>query len=227
MLLAAEYSNISMTLIPGVKGETIHDKAKPAGTPVTVAELGSWRAHANAWKHLLESDKQTALILEDDVDWDVDIRTAAETLAGVLNQGNHALRFRDPVEGEEQTPYGLDWDVLWLAACIHESHPKLKKKFIQYDDPLAPPAEFISKSFKEHFQIRGLQYPEQGGKRIIVPAYKPICIWSYAVTRKGTYFIKGQNPNGNQSRLTQFLQEHPNCFCNLVRRGFPRPQTSQ
>ncbi|KAG6013765.1 hypothetical protein E4U43_007122 [Claviceps pusilla] len=101
MTLAAALSDMSITFVNGVRGEGVNEKAVPVpenGQHIKGASLGSWRGHMNAIQDLdmvgggLAADEpssypltspqnrvvrrnlSSALILEDDVDWDVRIR---------------------------------------------------------------------------------------------------------------------------------------------------------
>lgn len=63
-------------IVPGVDG-AVSDRAIPP--PLTHTEtnggvIGCWRSHLNAYRYIVESGVETALILEDDIDWDVRIR---------------------------------------------------------------------------------------------------------------------------------------------------------
>lgn len=64
-------------MVPGVRGKDIAEKARPVGSEdLTTGALGTWRAHANAWKvyppfifdvngkRIVDGGIETALILE-------------------------------------------------------------------------------------------------------------------------------------------------------------------
>ncbi|RYP74246.1 hypothetical protein DL769_004067 [Monosporascus sp. CRB-8-3] len=73
MVLGAALSNLEIEFIDGVNGKDVPDKALPLGLEqkrLPDAVVGSWRAHLNA----IQENLTTALILEDDADWDVRIR---------------------------------------------------------------------------------------------------------------------------------------------------------
>lgn len=73
--LISSFSGIDIThLIHSTRGETIAAKAKPFGNAripgkIGPQYLGSWRTHMNAFKYVIDNNLETALILEDDVDW--------------------------------------------------------------------------------------------------------------------------------------------------------------
>lgn len=67
------FSGVKIThTVDGVLGSSISAKARPYGKArddVDDAHFGSWRSHMNALKYIVDNDIETALILEDDVDW--------------------------------------------------------------------------------------------------------------------------------------------------------------
>jgi hypothetical protein len=79
MALIAAASGLQLTFVPGVNSKTLDTQSLPDnyGTPVVVLEpahLACYRGHANIWRQIVEDDVETALILEDDIDWDLNIR---------------------------------------------------------------------------------------------------------------------------------------------------------
>ncbi|KAG6003756.1 hypothetical protein E4U21_001759 [Claviceps maximensis] len=77
MTLAAALSEISIKFVNGVRGEEVNEKAVPVpenGQHLQGASLGSWRGHMDAIQEVVRRNLTSALILEDDVDWDVRIR---------------------------------------------------------------------------------------------------------------------------------------------------------
>ncbi|KAK4139493.1 glycosyltransferase [Dichotomopilus funicola] len=77
MVLQAALSDMQFEFIDGVMGKDVPDKAVPSSpehTRLADASIGSWRAHMNAVREIVHRNLTTALILEDDVDWDVRIR---------------------------------------------------------------------------------------------------------------------------------------------------------
>ncbi|KAK9344635.1 hypothetical protein V1522DRAFT_452986 [Lipomyces starkeyi] len=141
------------------------------------SELGCWRAHANAWRYLLESDMDTALIFEDDIDWTPDVKRTFETLS--LQMQNSTVRLLEPSDYERaNAPYGLDWDILYVGSCKHA--------LIQiWDDPDVPDARHLTQKTLQALKEFGLTDAEIGTKRVLVPAYRTECNTAYAITRQG------------------------------------------
>lgn len=151
MSLGASLSNISFEFFDGVVGETVPDKALSLSGPRngrSEGEIGCWRGHMNAMRHITDNNIASALILEDDVDWDVRLRDqlaqvalATRALSQPLlhKQGPHEyadptfpraapedpLKVPDldglgslpPTVAPTGSPYGDNWDVLWLGHC--------------------------------------------------------------------------------------------------------------
>ena len=85
----------------------MHPNALPESSSVlSPAQLGCWRAHANLWSRMLSENITTALIVEDDADWDVNVHDSFALLARHMRSSN-VLRGGDMTEHERITaPYG-------------------------------------------------------------------------------------------------------------------------
>ncbi|KAG6130881.1 hypothetical protein E4U38_004222 [Claviceps purpurea] len=149
MTLAAALSELSITFVDGVKGDEVNEKAVPMPKDrkhLQGASLGSWRGHMNAIQEVVRRNLSSALILEDDVDWDVRIREqlhgfaiSSRALIQPLRGGRPGqyadATYPHPTEHSPKTvrdmdfyklpntvapsltPYGDSWDVLWLGHC--------------------------------------------------------------------------------------------------------------
>jgi GR25 family glycosyltransferase involved in LPS biosynthesis len=114
----SDLSNLSIAVLHGVTGEeTIHSPAIPTDTKLRPAELGCWRSHVNAWKHMLESGVETALILEDDADWHVNIKEQMSLLSQNMmkfgnpllmdNNGTEIVKDKEVRKEEGLAPYSM------------------------------------------------------------------------------------------------------------------------
>ncbi|EGP85718.1 uncharacterized protein MYCGRDRAFT_74118 [Zymoseptoria tritici IPO323] len=181
LTLAASLSDLEFEWEAGVDGSAIVEKAKP---PIMDKELtlsnktlGCWRAHMNALQRVVKENIQTALIMEDDVDWDVNIKQLALNLA-------HGTKY---IEGSEnratRSPYGDDWELLWLGHCGMMKKPEpLARYYITDNDPtVVPPSHF-------HFPKRPLLDQPPLSANFTRLVFKPelgICAYAYAVTLEG------------------------------------------
>ncbi|TQS33688.1 hypothetical protein Golomagni_05956 [Golovinomyces magnicellulatus] len=148
IVLQASLSDLHVEFVDGVISQEISEKAIPQTTkakPLKGAVLGSWRAHINAVREIVERNLTSALIMEDDIDWDINLKHQLTNFA----QANRALTqplarypsgYMDPSFPSSSTetnkalddfpfdalpqtlepkksPYGDDWDLLWFGHC--------------------------------------------------------------------------------------------------------------
>ena len=84
--LISSDSGIRITkTIYSVRGENVSTKARPyGGTKLSPPYLGSWRTHMNALRYVVDERIETALLLEDDVDWSMFLFSCTRTRRRVL-----------------------------------------------------------------------------------------------------------------------------------------------
>ncbi|KAF2205540.1 glycosyltransferase family 25 protein [Delitschia confertaspora ATCC 74209] len=213
--LAASFSNIKLDWIPGVKGSEVLDLTMPLDkgfAPPKEATKGSWRAHLNAIHTIIDRNLSSALIMEDDMDWDLrikdqlrDFALSSRALIQPLFSNPSAYRdpsFPNPAAEKSITnipfsflpdtipptfsPYGDDWDVLWLGHCgmyipneSTDSHSK--GRVVHENDKTVP----IRGKLHKKYGPPTLQdeYPDH--TRIVHHAHAPICSTAYAVSLRG------------------------------------------
>jgi len=77
---------------------------------------------------------ETALIFEDDADWDVNIKSQLVEFA----RGTRYLQ--GSADNGLHSPYGDDWDMLWFGHCGISNYPlESGKYFVIRDDPTVSP----------------------------------------------------------------------------------------
>jgi hypothetical protein len=107
--VAASLFGLDYIQTDGVDGSTIPTKARPYTMDQKDKQLGCWRAHLNIWEDMVHNHVSSVLIFEGDSDWDIGLRAQMLEFA-------KGSRY---VAGEEETntlsPYGDDWDLLWLG----------------------------------------------------------------------------------------------------------------
>ncbi|TAQ88257.1 hypothetical protein B7494_g3434 [Chlorociboria aeruginascens] len=175
MALQSSLTGFQIEWLNGVRGVEVADKALPVGMERGMsgeAEIGSWRGHINAIRHVLEIQASSALIMEDDLDWDIRLlEQMPEFAKGVRNISDI------PLDKPQHSPYGDDWDVLWPGHC-GDVFPKGddRRYIISNDTTVAPKAH--------QPWLAGLaDYPDY--TRIVHKAGAPICSFAYAVSRRG------------------------------------------
>ncbi|TPX09593.1 uncharacterized protein E0L32_009194 [Thyridium curvatum] len=201
--LSAALTGFDVEWIDGVRGTDIPDKAVPFGVDrkkLMETNLGSWRGHMNAVRRMVEEGIESALIMEDDMDWDVRLKAQLEMIA----TGSRKLMTDLPEtyfpshpktagSGTPASPYGNDWDVLWLGHCgepfpedldenkgLAEDDPArlaMQRKYTISNDPSVPPRA----------QVKGLAdfaaHPER--TRFVHHTAAPICTFAYALSQRG------------------------------------------
>ncbi|KAF2126863.1 glycosyltransferase family 25 protein [Dothidotthia symphoricarpi CBS 119687] len=170
------------------------------------AQRGSilaWLGHHNALRWFLDSGLETALILEDDVDWDIRLRSvqiplaasAARQLLPSKRVANH---------GRDHAQYWGDhdaWDLLYLGHCgdyfeeVTEEGPTGKVHFnlssmphVLYKDETLPDRSNLHPFTQSLFGA--LQLPAQS--RLLHRSKFPLCSFGYAVTRPAAMRLLGE-----------------------------------
>ncbi|KAK6958436.1 hypothetical protein Daesc_001237 [Daldinia eschscholtzii] len=236
MFLQAALSDMRIEFIDGVNGKDIPDKAIPTTFErerMNDASLGSWRAHMNAIQEqviklgvsydiplltqrcsrVVRRNLTSALILEDDVDWDIRIKRQLQDLAlstrAITQPLPHSKLYADPTfpapskesftvvpdisfnslpttEPPRISPYGDNWDLLWIGHCgMH---------FPFEDNPVIPKGRVIHLKDETVAPKKNLwtfnipftlkdKYPEH--TRAVHHVQEGVCTLGYAVSQAG------------------------------------------
>ena len=134
--LLASVTNLSYTVVPGVDGSKIQHIAWPGFYKEgRESNIGSWRAHMNAVASILDNRLSSALIIEDDADWDVNLKTQLTRFA----LGSRYI-LNAPISSESLFPYGDGWDMLWLGHCAQDPPSQPFARFFIANETTIPPA---------------------------------------------------------------------------------------
>ncbi|PKY06004.1 hypothetical protein P168DRAFT_233190 [Aspergillus campestris IBT 28561] len=183
MALTTAVSGITVQWMDGVRPDELHEKSLPQGYNLTLmkpAAVGCWRAHMNALNDMLSNGYSTALILEDDADWDVTLRAQLQEFA----VGLHALKGTRKISKE--APYGVDWDVLWIGGCASGPNSSETDFYAIPNDPTVPRTEHRGtwggplEQWKEQYP----EYPEDS-TRFVYRSAMGCCTYGYAVSKRG------------------------------------------
>ncbi|GAQ12274.1 hypothetical protein ALT_9595 [Aspergillus lentulus] len=183
LTLASHAAGFKVEWIDGVRPDDLDPRSLPNGlngTDLKPTALACWRAHMNALRMVLQNSYTTALILEDDADWDVAIKRQLREFARGVRQLN----------GEEtapkKDPYGTNWDILWIGGCASGPGANETTFFAIPEDPTVPSVDKRDgwggplDTWKE-------QYPNLPveSTRFLYRAEMGCCTYGYAVTREG------------------------------------------
>jgi hypothetical protein len=142
----ATLSNICITVVDGVVGKDVPAKAKPYGMDRTPPEVGCWRSHLNIMQHVVQHRLRSALIMEDDADWDVAIKAQMFQLAlgsrWLLNNS------AETTTSSHISPYGEGWDLLWIGHCSMQGDPADRRAWVIPRDPTVLPPGKRSEFFE-------------------------------------------------------------------------------
>ncbi|KAH6608846.1 glycosyltransferase family 25 protein [Trichoderma cornu-damae] len=163
MELMASLSGFDVEWVDGVKPSSIPNKA----IPVVEEEIGS------------------ALIIEDDMDWDIHLKSQLHDIA------HGARQILRETSAPPHSPYGDNWDILWLGHCGEpfpetleenaglplDNLAQMSAKYIIHDDETVPPYNEVSQL------VDWTQYRPR--TRIVHLSAAPICTFAYAVSQRG------------------------------------------
>jgi hypothetical protein len=136
--------------------------------------IGSWRAHLNAIRRVVDEGLSSALIIEDDVDWDIRILSQMENFA----KGSRYVHNISPT-AKQHSPYGDTWDVLWPGHCGgHGTLAPEDRTYLVENDVTVPPKDHQAPLTPEMAEL-----PEF--TRSIHRAVEPICTFAYAISFAG------------------------------------------
>lgn len=207
-------SGFNVDYIDGVAGDTVSDKVLPADSvreKLGAGNIGSWRAHMDAVHAVIAGNYSTALIVEDDIDWSVDIkkqlsefaagsRALTQPLAGAAPNVAYADptflshdATWDPITLDAAappktldplvSPYGDNWDIMWLGHCgARMPSPELDSAKGRYI--ISDDATVPASQHRHSLNETDKDlYAEH--TRVIHHAMGPICTFAYAVSQRG------------------------------------------
>lgn len=183
--LAASLAGFTFSVIAGVRGDDVSNKSLPAlaGIPSSNFKakqniIGCWRGHMNFARHIVQNGLSSALIIEDDSDWDTHLKQQLELFA----QGSQFVT--NSQKNVPKSPYGDDWDLLWLGHCaigIAEKD-KCSRRFVIENDPTVP-------HVSRRVNYQGVPNMNDEGydnsTRIVFHADQGCCMYSYALSARG------------------------------------------
>ncbi|KAK3722967.1 hypothetical protein LTR37_002112 [Vermiconidia calcicola] len=211
MSLAAAFSGLQVEYVDGVTNVS-RDLLPPGGKEKHLHEggLGAWRAHMNVMRKIVEQNLASAFVLEDDVDWDIRVKSQMQDFAKASRLLLQPLpgttdRFLDPsypspspgqkpqdfditkevTQLPSSSPYGdlKYWDFLWVGHCGTQ-FPRASDK----NTPLGRAIISNDETVPEPQNIS--DNPEmtkqyQAHTRVVSRAHGNVCTLAYGVSQAG------------------------------------------
>jgi hypothetical protein len=136
----------------------------------------AWFAHLDLLKYVIASDLETAFIVEDDVDWDVRIKRQIQLIS------DNVRNYTD-VPDTDPTPYGTNWDLLWLGHCGSAIEDWMPPPLVFADDSRCK-TELYS-GWSKHF----LRDKLAEDHRTVQASALTVCTFGYGVTKQSAQRI--------------------------------------
>lgn len=182
--LASSVTGFTFDVIEGVKGQGLNNKSLPSlnGAPTSDNPdkyniIGCWRAHMNAAQAIVRNRLSSALIIEDDSDWDTHLKDQLELFA----QGSQFVTGIKPGI-TPHSPYGDDWDLLWLGHCSAGIGSDIDRRLVIENDFTVPPIERrVNYASVPDFEKKGYD----NSTRLVFQANWGVCMYAYALSFRG------------------------------------------
>ena len=143
MKLAASLTDFRFDVIPAVDGSQVSAKVLTTDFPESDnhdGQIGCWRSHLSFAHRIIENNLASAMIIEDDADWDVNFRSQLEHIA----LGSQTL-LDTPKKGAPFSPYGDGWDLIWLGHCASQPINDDFRRYLMKNDPtVTPPSHRVN-----------------------------------------------------------------------------------
>lgn len=185
MVLAASAAGLNLTTVPAVTPAELDVNALPdafdtADVGLHASDFSQFMSHAKIWRKMVELNLPNALILDDEQDFDLNIRRIVTQVRPVLRR----------VSGDEEGSYEYPlWDMLSLGACYEQPYEayEIAKKAMPMsqvyqevssdrENVRATTVPWISEIMEKYFHDRT-------PRRVVVRAKNPLCLNAYVFTQ--------------------------------------------
>ncbi|KAK9446906.1 uncharacterized protein V1518DRAFT_422941 [Limtongia smithiae] len=213
------------TIIDAVETKDIAPKAYPSGAGLKKLltdrfhpYVGSWRSHMDVLRYIVDNHIETALVLEDDIDWDVHLPEQMIAFARGIRASSGTMRPRFSQDELARAPYGLDWDIIHFAPSRVDSAPaslngydaysKYTDEYRQSDGIIGAGCQGGWFCWLSLMDKVGLQETE----RMILPSYNTIGLAAIAVSYTGAqrllyYLSYSELPDTVDRSISALLQQ--------------------
>ncbi|CAF9922743.1 hypothetical protein IMSHALPRED_005751 [Imshaugia aleurites] len=168
---------------------------------------------ASAPRHdqfFIASDLDTAMIMEDDVDWDVSIKEQMSLVSD-------AVRNFSQVDPNDPAPYGRSWDILWPGHCGELTRDETVRLEFNDTTPGRPKPLDSYIGFSE-FAINNAKGANiKTGYRAVQMGVFPVCSFAYALNRENAQKVLAWAGRGQDEAFDVVLNRgcgggHLNCM---------------
>ncbi|KEQ74728.1 hypothetical protein M436DRAFT_42452 [Aureobasidium namibiae CBS 147.97] len=216
LLLAANITELDVT-IPDQPVWTDADVEKfktKNGSLITRGSAMAWMGHLNVLRWFLDSGLETMLVMEDDVDWDIHLRTsqvpkvaaAMRTLLTEQRLGQpspQSSREKIVTPDQAQGYWGNpnDWDILYLGHCgdmfkFSQWTNETEIPRVAVSDPTLPSPEYMHILTRRFLAEIGIPIKT----RVVHKSISPLCTFGFALSRMGAqrllHDVAGSEPEG-------------------------------
>jgi GR25 family glycosyltransferase involved in LPS biosynthesis len=184
MALSASLSGMKFQFEDGIDASTVSEKAIPEsweGDTGGNKTYGCWRVHMNIAQKIAAEQISSALIMEDDADWDVNIKAQ---LLEFARGARYVLKQEEEGNTTPRSPYGDNWDVLWLGHCGARNREDIDQRYyVVRDDPTAVPQDLWGYPRR----MPNFTPPALNGtyNRVVYEPTRGLCTWGYALSLRG------------------------------------------
>lgn len=178
LLAAAQLTKLEITVPdqPQWRDEDVQNLKATINSTLKRGSAYAWLGHLNALAAFLETDQYSALIIEDDTDWDTRLRSQQ------IPQIAYAIR---ELVGSHDGYYGQlgSWDIVWLGHCgdyFDASRGSSMRSIKSFLDPAMPNFHDLH-PWTQAFMVEIGAVENQ--RRLVHESVRPLCTFAYAVTR--------------------------------------------
>ncbi|KAF2096193.1 hypothetical protein NA57DRAFT_27677, partial [Rhizodiscina lignyota] len=184
LLYAANLTDIDITIPtqPDWSDEDIEKIRKKDGSKISRGSARAWLGHLHALRWFMQSNLDTAVIIEDDVDWDIHLRSTQKAPPNNISQNNSMSALIDNPE-TDYWGHPSQWEILYLGHCgdfFSANRLRNNLPHTTIHDTTLPPVSHLHVRTRKFW--KDLQLPHQS--RLVHRSVWPLCTFAYAVNRK-------------------------------------------
>ncbi|KAG8628062.1 hypothetical protein KVT40_003935 [Elsinoe batatas] len=191
LIMAAQITGLQLSIPVQPSWNEEDTKAIKAekGSTISHGSALAWLGHLNTLRWFLTTNLTTALILEDDVNWDIHLRTlqAPRTAAAMRylmsqDEKTKEAELKGPIDEDIYWGPTDQWDMLYLGHCGEKFNPgkwNFRVKRAGFEDQSMPRRQDMHGDTRA--LLNAIDIPED--VRVVHRSIRPLCTFAYAVTR--------------------------------------------